>query len=182
SGIVSVAPAVTLTNGGALTLANPNEAVTLAGGGELKNTGTIAQAGAAPLQLSSPAPYATRLTNLGVYDFKADTYVWTPFSTGTFTNTGTVRKSAGTGPAGSSIYPGVAFNSSGLIDVRVGLLEIGADGGVCTGGTFDVEAGATLNLAYTRTVSYQGTYTGTSQSATPGTVLVSSSNGTLKLA
>src|SRR5439155_11021783 len=87
-----------------------------------------------------------------------------------FTNSGTLRKSSGSGTA--TIWPGLIFNNlAGTIDVRNGTLVIGGRGEApfttYMGGTFSVAAGATLDLttgdvAFSRYI-FGGTTTGSGE-------------------
>ena len=61
---------------------------------------------------------------------------------GTFTNTGTITKSAGSGI--TSIFGGAVFNNEGTLSVDVG--EWCSDAGGTSSGTFALAAGTTLGL------------------------------------
>ena len=46
----------------------------------------------------------------------------------------------------ATIFRGVSFNNSGVVDIETGTLELGGDGGISRG-EYNIDAGATLNLA-----------------------------------
>jgi hypothetical protein len=170
-GSINIAGGVTLTNTGSLTLNRPSGSDVFDGAGTLANAGTITQAGPGSLQITA----GTLCNQSGaVHVFAGDSGLT---GGGTVTNAGTFRKTAD-GGAASTINSGLTFNCNGTIDVRQGTLAIAA-GGTNTGGTFNVESGATLDLTGGNVVSYSGVYVGTYSSGV-GTILLGS--GTLRLA
>lgn len=149
-----------LTNSGGLRLIGGGS-MTIAG--VLNNLGTITNALPGNLVLNVGGVDST-VHNLvgGVIDVQSDA----DFDFGVFNNTGTLRKSAGTGVTTSRF--GHRFNNlGGTIDVRIGTLEIVGSTGIIapshTGGHFVVAAGATLDLttgASNARQIFDGVYTG----------------------
>jgi hypothetical protein len=133
---------LTFSNGAALSLTS----------GTLTNNGLIDQSGTADLSLN----FGGKLNNAGTYNITTDTNIVTgQFGTNVFTNTGTLKKTGGTGT--STISPG--FQSSAKITVTSGTLSL--TGGTITGGTFTVKTGAVLDLASNSSfVTYGGSFTG----------------------
>jgi hypothetical protein len=161
----------TFLNNGTLRLVNTGE-LDLGGPGMLNNAGTIIQSGTGNVDLG------VTLNNYanGRYDFQADSGIGGLSPGGIFTNAGTVTKTAGTGTSRIGTYSYLAFNNSNRIDVETGTIAIADGGGVSTGGTFTVAAGATLDLTGgTSFHSLTGTYTGSGA----GTVALAS--GTLNI-
>jgi hypothetical protein len=155
SGTINVAGTASFTNQGTLRLVNPS-AVTLSG--TLTNQGTIQQAGAGNLVLAN----GTLVNQMGaLYDLQGDHGpVFNGGAPATFTNSGTLRKSAGTG---TTDFTGVTMNNTGgTIDVRTGkLIAWDGNNGASTGGTFTVATGATLQITSAATTnSFTGAYTG----------------------
>ncbi len=169
-GTISIGFRDQLTQTGTLTLANPaNNPVTLNGDGTLINTGTIEQDGAADLNMQSGGiNNLTTLLNQGTYDFQTDTGISSNSGGGTFNNQGILSKSAGRANASSTIS--VLLLSNNEIDVNAGVLRLASNGGSLTGGTFNVNTGATLDLTGGTNVGYTGSFTGSGG----GTVSVSS--------
>jgi len=167
-----------LTNVGELTLSGPAAKILLSGS-VLTNVGTIKHAGTGLLVMRVGSTLDNQADAL--YDLQSDADVdWT---TGTspepfFKNSGTVRKSDGTGLS----FIDQLQNLGGTIEVLTGELELRSFDGttnVSTGGHLIVAAGASLDLTGdpgTLDVGqYQGTYTGSGE----GTVLLD--NGTLNV-
>ncbi len=150
----------TLTNTGAMTLANAN-GVVLTGNGSLVNQGTIDDAGAGGLFIGE---YAGNNVNPildnqsgATFAFQSDSGISNSNTAGSFTNEGTLTKTGGTG---ASTIENTTFINSAAIDVQAGTLALAATSGTSTGGTFDVAQGATLNLTGGNTVNYVGSYSG----------------------
>jgi hypothetical protein len=168
-GSITIFDGESLANTGSLTLNRPTGPNVLRGSGTLLNSGVLTQAGPGGLQVSGSG-----LVNQtgGTYVLAGDAGLT---GTGWFANAGTLRKSTGTL---STIGPNLSFNNSGTLDVRQGTLAIAA-GWASTGGTFNVQSGAVLDLTGGGVVSYSGNYVGTYTTMSPGTILLSS--GTLRL-
>jgi hypothetical protein len=156
-GILTVAADASLINMGTLTLANSSQVV-LNGGGPVTNNGTMIQSGAGGLFM----PLATTLNNTGngVYDFQANSDV--SGSTAIFINSGTIRKSAGTGvSAVRTIFQG-SLNVEGV----QGTFRMSPTlPSTITGGAFSVASGAFVDL-------YGGSYTGSFTGSGSGTVKI----------
>ncbi|KEF42131.1 MAG: hypothetical protein ER33_07850 [Cyanobium sp. CACIAM 14] len=145
------------TNAGSLTLSGSGTKYI---GGLVDNTGTIThQAG--NLQLDyyvGSASFAGILLNDGLYDLQADAIFGRQvLDAAAIHNTGTLRKSGGTGTA--TITNALPIDNTGTVEVRSGTLALdGADttglkpalaqvtGTTLTGGHWIVGAGATLRL------------------------------------
>ncbi len=96
------------------------------------------------------------------FDFLADGALGGGGTPGSFTSSGLIEKSSGSGV--SSI--GVDFsNMGGTIQVNSGTLSIAATGGSSSGGIFTVAAGSTLDLTGGQTVTYAGFYSGSGSGA-----------------
>jgi hypothetical protein len=165
----------TLTNAGGLTI---DGGANLSGNGTLTNAGAIVAAAGGSLALaSSGAANATTLVNQSgsTFDLQANAAVVGGPGGGTFSNLGTLLRSAG-GSAGSAIYAGIVVTNNNQISVQQGTLTIGATSvtAAAAGSTFTVAGGATLEMANGGT-AYAGTFTGSGA----GQALV---DGALKLA
>src|SRR5204863_441650 len=103
----------TLTNAGTLTI--DGNGTRLSGNGTLSNTGTILETAGGALSIDSNTPNATTLANQAgaVFDLQADAIVFTNFGGGTFSNPGTLRRSAG-GSLVSNIRPGIVITNNNL--------------------------------------------------------------------
>jgi len=148
--------------------------ITAAGGGTktlcatVYNPGTLAVSGTGGLAVSGN-PLGT-INNLagGIVDIRLDADV-TGGGVGIINNRGLFRKSGGTG---ISIISAAFNNLGGTIEVDSGTLSLTADG-TSTNGTFNVSAGAVLNLLAGNSGQWQefvGTFTGSGN----GTVLLGS--------
>jgi hypothetical protein len=130
-----------------------------------KNDGTVAQSGPGSFNM----PYGCGFTNeaSGTFDFRTDNGIIVDGGGGAgpfFKNSGTIRKSAGTGTTLISKDVNVD-NIHGTIQVDTGTLVLGhgltTGNGTGDGGTFVVAPGATLSLTDgTGDAGYNGTYTG----------------------
>ena len=168
-----------LINNGTFTLGSPTGSGTLSltGTAPLINQGTMIQAGTYNLVLDS----FSQLDNQENYTFQDNGTITSSFVggyAGIVTNSGTIRKAGGTG---NSLISTVINNYSGTLDVETGTLtlqphtNIGLIGSM-TGGTFDVVAGAVLDLTGGSSAGlYTGTYTGS------GAGVVSLNSGTLAI-
>jgi hypothetical protein len=142
----------TMNNKGTITIVGANELAS----GTVTNSGTFDQKANTNLLLESIV-----LDNLasGLYDFQGGNNSVTGGSSN-FVNEGTFRKSVGTGVStwgGSNIFD----HSGGTVDVETGTLNIQLNGHVSTGGTFNVAAGAVLDLSGPNIENnLPGTYTG----------------------
>ena len=97
--------------------------------------------------------------NEGTYNFTGDGTVADEIGLPTFINTGLLEKTGGTGHSAVG-FDSLAFeNQGGTIQVNTGTLSFA--GGTSTGGVFNVEAGAVLQLGdETGLPVFAGTYTG----------------------
>jgi hypothetical protein len=157
--IVNATGSFTNAGGATLRLANP---AGLLLSGTLTNNGTVQQAGQADIILSA----ASIANNAGaVYDFQTDhAFLPNSVSTSSFINSGTLKKSAGTGISDIILNTGLS-NTGGTIDVESGTVEWQGNGGVSTGGTFHVAAGAVLDYG---PGDLSNTFTGTYNGSGPG--------------
>jgi hypothetical protein len=137
-----------LTNTGTLTLTGP--AGKLFQYGTLTNAGTVVDAGTGGLQLDY-ADHPGYFSNLAgaTFDFQADGTITQDSTAGGFTNAGTLLKSGGTGT--STFTNRVSLDNPGAVVVLSGTLNLNgpvaqASGATLTGGTWQVFAGATLNI------------------------------------
>ena len=168
AGSITINTGAQLVNQGALNLAGA-AAMALGGGGTLANRGTINQTGAGDLNL------AVTLANQANarYILQANSGITNAQAVSTFTNAGTLAKTAGTGT--SRITGNVSVSNTGTVDVETGTLALAAGGGFNSAGTFTVARGATLDLTGGAAVIDSGTFTGSGA----GTVLLGS--GTLTI-
>ncbi|HEV3344414.1 MAG TPA: DUF4214 domain-containing protein [Pirellulales bacterium] len=165
----------TLTNNGSLTLANPNSVTLFAEdnftgkndvnlGGTLINNGTITESGTGTLFFYDSVTLNNRAG--GSYVFASDADLLLANYAPTFTNAGTIKKTAG---AATTTFGVPLANTGGTLEVDSGTLSLAGRGGTSTGAAIDVAAGAALDLTgNTDGNVYAGTYTGTGG----GTVLV----------
>jgi YD repeat-containing protein len=148
----------TLTNTGTMTLSGTN---TKSLGVILNNSGTIEHTGGI-LQVDfsiGAAGFFGTINNTGLYDLQGDLSFNHAFAdTAAFNNSGTFRKSAGTGTASTGTLP--LNNLGGTIDVESGTLNISS--GTHTGGTFitTTVAGVQTMLMFSGSHTFTGTYTG----------------------
>jgi hypothetical protein len=145
-----------LTNSGTLTVTGAANKY-LSGLLTNSNNGTIVQAaGPGSLGLHSDA----QLVNAGIYDFRADStgIFLNDGDTSVFTNTGTVRKSAGSSTNRSFLHVSIFNNNGGSFDVQTGRLALGQARVSSTGSTISVAAGAVLDLTDNTTTTYSGTF------------------------
>ena len=151
-----------LTNTGSMTMAGP-DAKSLSG--LLNNLGTVTNSGTGDLLLGQFGVFFSgpdgRFENRpgGLYDLQGEARL----ANGVFNNAGTVRKSAGTGTA--MLFNHRFNNVGGTIDVRSGTFLLqgtsGAPYPTHTGGTFNVAAGAFLDLTNLGGIQvFTGNYTG----------------------
>lgn len=115
----------------------------------------------------------------GTFDAQADA-LFQPnpggMSTGIFNNLGTFVKSAG---AGTLTFDGVPFNNGGSVDVQTGTLRLNDVSGV-SDGTFNIDAGAVLELSHTLLAA--ATFSGEGLVRVPfGHVLVRSGGGSVAI-
>jgi hypothetical protein len=100
--------------------------------GTLNIAGTFLTTATGPLMMNA----GSSVTNSGLFSMQADNNVFlVSGSTGSLTNTGVLRKSAGTGTTTVN-YP-VVNSAGGTISVQTGILAIGAAGPPATGLTFN---------------------------------------------
>jgi uncharacterized delta-60 repeat protein len=157
----------TLKNTGTLTLGSGSDKAL--NGATLDNTGTVVHA------LGRLIPSNGIITNEsgGTYDFQTDDGIVFNGGTDTFNNSGTLRKSVGTGTS----FVGITFNNAAgaAINVQTGTLSLTA-GGTSLGGVYTVAAGAVFDPTGGTTNNFTGTYTGSGAGA------VNLSSGTLNIA
>jgi RHS repeat-associated protein len=172
----------TITNAGTLTVSStaPKYA-----DGVLNNAGTIVQTGV-DLEIGSGAnPGMINNLPAGQFDVQTDDVIgvgyaiWQYSSGGAINNSGTFRKSAGAGTASVNV---TFSNSAGAtVDARVGTLDL-IGGGSLSGGAFDAQTGAGLDLGssdYATTAI--GTFTGSGGgvvAVAAGTLTIGSSGAT----
>ena len=115
--------------------------------------------------------YTTTFNNLAgaTYDMKTDAGYYTGSGTSTFNNSGTLRKSAGTGI--KDFY--FVLNNDGQTDVQSGTLRLA--GGGAGSGAFDVAAGAVLAFQ-------NGTHTLGAAASVAGAGAVQVTSGTVTVA
>ena len=157
-----------LTNAGVLTVAGSNGVYL---DDQLNNAGLLLQAGPANLYLnSSPGAQFENLPQ-GTYTLASDAGIapYSCCSATVFDNYGLFQKSAG---SGDSLITTVFNDWGGTVNVQSGTLTL-ANNGTTANGTFEVAAGATLDVTGGRTPTWAGQITGTGS----GTVLLA--NGTL---
>src|SRR5262249_2831908 len=114
-------------------------------GRALDNAGAAVWSGSGGVFTSGGASF-TNLAGASL-DLQSDAhFVWNSGAAPTFTNQGTLKKSAG---GGTSTFDG-AFHNTGTVDVRSGTLLLNNGGPVGSGGSssgsFTVAAGATLGF------------------------------------
>jgi hypothetical protein len=155
---------VTLTNTATMTLNEQQNTSTvdLGGAGTFQNNGIMTSVGDSPQvggSSNNPADPQLRLDNAstGVINLGSDGGILrTGFGSPTFTNEGTIKKTAGTGTSTINM----TFTNTGLIDAESGTLSL-TTGTIDTGGTFKTGPGATLELANGSTFTENGTFTAT---------------------
>jgi hypothetical protein len=108
-----------LTVGAGSTLGLVGDAPKSVSNGVLTNAGTLTIAGSAPILLNGGGT----LANAGTVDIQSDADIQTSVGTGTLTNTGLLRKSAG---AGTTTLAPTALISSGVFNVQTGTVEFAA--------------------------------------------------------
>jgi hypothetical protein len=137
----------TYSNGGTLTMSVATSAPNLSSA--LVNTGTFLWNGSAAIFPQTGAS----INNSGLFNIRADgTVVQNTFFTATFTNTGTIRKSLG---SGTSTIQATLTSTTGTIDVQTGTLSFA--GGGTVSGSISAASGATVNLGG---LTLTGTLTG----------------------
>jgi RHS repeat-associated protein len=151
-----------LTNTGTLILSGPDTKYL---GGVLNNTGNIVHEGGA-LLIDVPigsAVYVGTLNNHGLYDIRGDvTFSHNYADAAVVTNTGTFRKSAGTGAATFNL----PFNNNGgTIDAESGTIALA--GGTQTGGTFSagLNGNTSATLQFAGDHVFTGAFTGSGKGA-----------------
>jgi hypothetical protein len=179
-GTINVPTNDTLTVNGNLALTGSNDEI-LAGGGTLTENGTITQSGGGNLAIAGNTVATTlNISKSSTYDFANDSgIVWGGGPGGVVLNAGLVEK---TNSFATSAINGVAFsNQGGTLNVATGTLQLASNGGLNTGGLFQVAGGAALDLTGSSTVKYTGTYTGSGGGQVllgGGTLQVSGTGGT----
>jgi hypothetical protein len=82
--------------------------------------------------------------NAGTLEATGDATLRSLSATGVFTNSGTFKKTTGTGTTTFTTNNPLAFNNTGLVDVQTGTLSIGSSVTGTSSGRVTVAAGATL--------------------------------------
>jgi hypothetical protein len=137
----------TYGNGGTLTMSVATSAPNLSSA--LVNTGTFLWNGSAAIFPQTGAS----INNSGLFNIRADgTVVQNTFLTAAFTNTGTIRKSLG---SGTSTIQAALTSTTGTIDVQTGTLNFA--GGGTVSGSISAASGAAVNLGG---LTLSGTLTG----------------------
>ena len=149
-----------LQNTGEVTVSGPVNS-TLANGALFINSGLVQQTGAGNLEFDEIGGNPITFNNLvgGTYEFETDSGLGTIgcCATASLNNQGLLWKSLGT----NTTTVGVIFNNeSGVIRVDRGTLSVGSAGGTSVNGTFNVAAGATLDLTGGGTPTWEGQITG----------------------
>jgi hypothetical protein len=142
------------------TVLGPSAALALTGaspkvldGRTLTNTGTVTWTGDGNLQTGN----AAAINNNGTWDMQNNQAITPNFGTmSTFTNSGTLRKSAGITTSAISIL--FNNNNNAIIDVQTGIVVLSS--GTSTGGNYSVATNALLDLTGGGTQNITGTYTG----------------------
>ena len=129
-------------------------------GGPLNNSGTIVhQSGS--LQFTVPIQsslFFGALNNTGLYDVQGDvTLIEQNFNPTALTNTGTIRKSAGSGTAAINVP---LTNNGGALDAESGTLAFSS--GTYTGGVLSagINGAASATLQFTGAHTFTGAFTG----------------------
>lgn len=138
-GTLLVSSGATLNiSGSAAKTFNRNDGLSSSGGRTIDNYGTINVLGTGSLLGGDGA----QIINRGVFDFQQDTTVGYSGtgSTPTFTNSGTLRKTAG---SGGVVFSQIAFLNTGQVDVQTGSLTFDA-AVTSTGGSFKSSADALI--------------------------------------
>jgi subtilisin-like proprotein convertase family protein len=141
SGTVASDGAVTVASGATLNLSGP---VTKVLQGGLTNAGTVRWSDGTVFFYGNP--YSGRLVNLAGATFEAqgDLQLAAQYGTPPFDNSGTFRKTAG---SGNTSFTGVNFNNlaTGTVDVQTGTLYLPSGGTL--DGTWTLASGTLLHLA-----------------------------------
>jgi hypothetical protein len=157
-GVISVPVHVTLAYNGTLTQ-NSSSGVTLTGGGTFQNNGTINQTGSGNLDIAGTSSVVTTLSNTAkaTYNFQADSGIaYGGGAGGVVSNTGLIEKTAGTGTS----FFGQPLQNTGTLNVATGTLRL-ANNSTNSNGTYQVAAGATLDLTGGNAFSETGNFTAT---------------------
>ena len=149
-----------ISNSGTLAVSNGAN-FTVAGGGTLANSGTINDdASGSGFQIDQGSSLDNRTG--ATFDFLADGTIGATGTPGSFSSSGLIEKSSGTGVSSIAVD---FSNTGGRIEVNSGTLSIAATGGSSSGGVFSVGPGATLDLTGGQTVTYAGGYSGSGAGA-----------------
>src|SRR5205085_7814781 len=122
-------------------------------GRPIRNAGVMNLVGGGTIYVGNNAT----ITNSGTIDFQADNQIYMNGTIGTtsITNSGTIKKSAGS--SGSTFnVPHIAQSGSQLL-AQASIFYLGPI--TSTGGTFDVSAGATLDFYYSDTRTFDAAST-----------------------
>ena len=133
-----------IASGATLSITGTSAYHELANGGTVNNSGTVTWVDGYIWRLATDASVdACSFNNLagGLFEITGNSQAYVVASKAwTFTNAGTVRKTAGTGT--SRIDP-TAYNSTGLTEVQTGNLQVGGASS-SSSGTFEASSGAVL--------------------------------------
>ncbi len=136
---------------------------------------TLINNGTGSLQGSSLIITGATLINEGAFSLTSDVTIGAGGGSPTIQNNGAWIKSGGTGQS----YCAVPFHNTGSVDVQTGRLTL-AEGGTSTG-SFEVDAGAVLELNGTHTLATGATMTGAGTLEIVGGTLNASGIGTVTL-
>jgi hypothetical protein len=139
----SVHGTLSIENGGALAI-NTGANHELANGGTVNNQGSVTwNNGFIFRTATDTSPTSCSFNNLagGIFQITGNLQAYVNSKPWSFNNAGTVLKTAGTGTC--QILP-TAFNSSGLVEVQAGTLQVGGSGSASSG-SFTAGVGAILS-------------------------------------
>ena len=159
-----------ISGAGTTTVANTATFAISGTGGKSLNAHTLVNNTAATLSGANLAlNTAATFDNNGTFNATDDADITRTSGTSTFQNDGTFNKS-GTGTS-TQVSSSISFNNTGTVNIDNGTLLLAK--GTSSGGTFDVDAGRTLEFNSSYTANNPTTFTGA------GTVLVSSGTFTV---
>jgi len=178
-GVVNVPVGISAAINGNLTQTS-NDGVVVNGGGTLTFNGNVTQTGAGSMRIDGGAGTASTV-NIPVgksFTLGGNNGLVQGFNGGgVVNNNGIIRKTAG---AGTSLISTVLSKAANLT-VDTGVLTLSPAAGVIQGGTFNVAAGAVLNLTngFNTTTTLSGVFTGTGAGEVrmPGGFLVAAGGG-----
>ncbi len=178
-GVINVPASVSATINGNVTQTS-NDNVVVNGGGTLTFNGNVTQSGSGSMRIDGGAATASTI-NIPVgksFLLAGNSGLIQGFSGGgVVNNNGTIRKTAG---AGTSLISTVLSKAANLT-VDTGVLTLSPAAGVVQGGTFNVAAGAVLNLTngINTTTTMSGIFTGSGAGEVrmPGGIVMAAGGG-----